>query len=172
LKTNRKQLQLNNILIVDINFSINNCNPMTETVDFDDESTLESGEEQPTETSRGRPKKVFTEAELRSIGVMAGYGLPVGHMAAILGVSESTLYRNKKWNPTIKEAYDKGLARARITVAKVLFEKATVDRDMTAIIWYEKTRCGMRERTEEAPQQINLDRPQTVSIYLPENNRD
>lgn len=144
---------------------------MTEIVDFDNDSTLEPEEEQ-SSGSRGRPKKVFTEAELRSIGVMAGYGMPIGHIAAILGVSESTLYRNKKWNPAIKEAYVKGAARARLTIAKTLFEKATVERDNTALIWWEKTRYGMREKTEETPQQINLDRPQTVSIYLPENNRD
>ena len=145
---------------------------MTETVDSDNESTLEPEEEQTTESKTGRPKKVFTDAELRSIGVMAGYGMPVGHIAAILGVSESTLYRNKKWNPVIKEAYDKGAARARLAIAKTLFEKATVERDNTALIWWEKTRYGMREKAEEVPQQINLDRPQTVSIYLPENHRD
>jgi len=145
---------------------------MTETINSDDESILDTEDTQETKPSSGRPKKVFTEAELRSIGVMAGYGMPIGHIAAILDVSESTFYRNKKWNPIVKKAYDKGLARARLAVGKTLFEKATTDREIAAIIWYEKTRCGMSEKREETQQVTNVDRPQNVAIYLPENSRE
>ena len=138
---------------------------------LDDESNSDTEKDQKVKLSSGRPRKIFTDAELRSIGVMAGYGMPIAHISAILGVCESTLYRNKKLVPVVGEAYNRGAARARLSIAKTLFEKATVEREISALIWWEKSRYGMCERREE-PQQVNVDRPQNVSIYIPENNRD
>lgn len=141
------------------------------TVEPEKELSLSPEEEEENKPSVGRPRKIFTDAELRSIGIMAGYGMPIAQIAAILGISESTFYRNKKWLPAVKEAFDKGAARARLAIAKTLFEKATNERDNVALIWWEKTRYGMSEKREEQLE-VSAEKQQNVAIYIPENNRD
>lgn len=43
----------------------------------------------------------------------------------------------------------KGKSSASLAVAKSLFQKATEDRDTTAMIWWTKTQMGWSERRQE-----------------------
>ncbi|PZV05770.1 MAG: hypothetical protein DCF32_10670 [Leptolyngbya sp.] len=93
-----------------------------------------------------RPKIEITERDRTQIEIMAGLGLTVEQIAAILNISKRTFHR---WcsDPEVLALYKKGLSGAEMTIAKSLFDKAKAG-DTTAIIWYEKTRANRREVTQ------------------------
>lgn len=120
------------------------------------------------------PKPIqFTPKELEQISLMAGLGLPIERIALILGISPATFYRKKKLVYEVKQAYEKGLAKSEFTISKTLFELATQEKNLSAIIWWEKTRFGRAERVETKQSiEIEGDKAPQVVIYLPENERD
>jgi hypothetical protein len=120
------------------------------------------------------PKPIkFTQKELDQISIMAGLGLTIERIALILGISPATFYRKKKLVPDVKQAYETGLAKSEYTISKTLFEMATQDRNLPAIIWWEKTRFGRTERIETKQSiEVEGEKQQQVLIYLPENSRD
>ena len=91
----------------------------------------------------GRPPAVeITDVHIEQIMKLAGYGLSVAQIAAIIGMSRSVFYDYMSRDERIKSAYEQGKAIARMSVSKALFEKA-IEGDMRAIQWYEMTRCGI-----------------------------
>ena len=74
---------------------------------------------------------------------MAGYGLPHEQIGGIIGIDDKTL--RKHYKPELM----RGKASASLAVAKSLFQKATEDRDTTAMIWWTKTQMGWSERRQE-----------------------
>ena len=74
---------------------------------------------------------------------MAGYGLPHEQIGGIIGIDDKTLRKH------YKAELMKGKESASLAVAKSLFQKATEDRDTTAMIWWTKTQMGWSERRQE-----------------------
>ncbi len=112
----------------------------------------------------------LSEKEIGQIRTMAGMGLSIQKIALILGLSEATFYRKKKLIPEVQAAYETGLAQAEYTISKTLYSMATNDKNLTAIIWWEKTRFGRSEKAEIS-HTVQSDAPQVV-VYLPDNGRD
>lgn len=92
----------------------------------------------------GRPPKEITDDHLRQIEALAGYGLTEAAIAHVIGLSPAT-FRRKKNEARVMSALQKGKALAEATVSKALFERAK-EGDLTAIIWWEKTRAGRTDK--------------------------
>lgn len=92
-----------------------------------------------------RPKFELTDEHLEQIAKMAGVGLGQEQIAYVLGISHDTLTRRKKDTEAVLRAIKRGQANAEQKVAKAVFDKA-LNGDMTAAIWWEKTRAGRSER--------------------------
>lgn len=75
----------------------------------------------------------------------------------MLGISEGTLYSRKRDNEVFEDAIKAGKAAAAVEVANALYEKAVVDRDLGAIIWYEKTRRGLSDKVQQTNTNIQID---------------
>lgn len=70
----------------------------------------------------------------------AGYGLPMNMICVLVGISENTLRLHYK-----AELAD-GKATATFEVAKTLFHRATVGKDLGAAIFWLKAQAGWREK--------------------------
>jgi|GEM_PF-3726819 len=91
-----------------------------------------------------RPKKPFTEQELKSIEAAAGIGLTMKQIASLQGTTLRTLQRKLKRTTGGKEAVMGGRAKAFAQVAKTLFEMATSGREAGMTKFYLQTRGGNR----------------------------
>lgn len=91
-----------------------------------------------------RPRVEISDEQLRQAEILAGYGLTQAQISDVLGVARRTFER-KKDEPRVKAALEKGRAKAQLRMAKSIFEKG-LDGDMTAAIWWEKTRAGRSEK--------------------------
>lgn len=96
-------------------------------------------------TARHKP----TQKSRNQAEEMAGYGLPHEQIASIIGMDDKTL---RKYYRT---ELDRGKACANAAVAKSLFQKATEDKDTTAMIWWTKAQMGWSDKpieiVEESP---------------------
>lgn len=106
-------------------------------------------------------KIILSPEQITTIERCAGRGLTVEDMAAIIGVSESTLERRIRDDEAVQAAYSKGRAEAKLFVVNKLFEQIA-DGKIAAIIFYLKTQCGWREKEEAIANHAE------VSFYLPE----
>ncbi len=111
----------------------------------------------------------ITDKMLGQIETLAGYGLSLAQIAAVIGISEGSLVKKKTDEERVSKVLEAGRAKAQGRVGKSLFERA-VDGDVAAIRWYEMTRAG---RTAEArlQQTIEANVTQAVTVYLPDNGR-
>lgn len=87
------------------------------------------------------------EIDLAEVERLAGLGLTEGEICDCIGISQQTLIKNKHLNAELVEAIKRGKSQAHQIVANKLFNKCLAE-DMTAIIWYEKTRHGMSDRVQ------------------------
>jgi hypothetical protein len=108
----------------------------------------------------GRPKIEITDEQLRQAELLAGYGLTQDQIADVLGIAHRTFAR-KQDEPRVLAALQKGRAEAQHKIGKSIFEKA-LKGDMTAAIWWEKTRAGRHEKVVQEHQgkgvEINIGR--------------
>lgn len=95
----------------------------------------------------GKHTKPLTENDLRQVEELAGYGLSLPQIAAVLGFSERTIHRKKDDDPDLVAALERGKAKAAAIVGKALFVRAK-DGDVPAIRWWEMTREGRSERAQ------------------------
>ena len=96
----------------------------------------------------GRPKfEVTPEVLARTERAMA-QGLTKEQCAGVLGISVSTFQLYQAENSEFSETIKRGQASGIDQVTNALFEKATVDRDNIAIIFYLKNRAGWVDKTE------------------------
>jgi AraC-like DNA-binding protein len=93
----------------------------------------------------GKRTPELDENALRQVEELAGYGLTMGQIAAVLGFSERTLH-NKKTEELVA-ALQRGKAKAAAIVGKALFVRAK-EGDVPAIRWWEMTREGRSERQQ------------------------
>lgn len=98
-----------------------------------------------------RPKIAIDTSRVEEL---AAQGLTQEEIALCLGISERTLRNHKQINSVLADAIKSGKAKAASEIANVLYLKATKDKDLGAIIWWEKTRRGLSDRVQ---QDITLD---------------
>jgi DNA-binding CsgD family transcriptional regulator len=84
------------------------------------------------------------ELDLKQIEALAARGLTQAEICAVVGISESTLYRLKRKMTEMTDAIKRGRAQGHAVVANALYESAKGG-NVTAGVWYEKTRCGITE---------------------------
>jgi hypothetical protein len=105
----------------------------------------------PTRDGPGRPRIEFNDRMIRQIEVMAGIGMSIPSMAAILDVGDTTLRDRMTNDPLISDALERGRAIAERQVGTCLFQRAIGaldgsntpnprDADTGAIRWFEMSR--------------------------------
>lgn len=97
----------------------------------------------PTYKKGGKPRRQFTEADLKQIRTMAGLGMPARQMAAILNMSHDWFMHLVKKDDTARQNIEEGRAISSINVRKSAYEMAQTDPVMMKF-WL-KTREGFRE---------------------------
>lgn len=95
----------------------------------------------------GNPKLILTDAQRKQIEQLAGLGLKLDQIATVVGIAYGTLKNKVRLDEEVKEAFARGNVVAQVKVAKSIFSKAIAG-DMTAAIWFEKTRAGRSDRTQ------------------------
>ena len=95
----------------------------------------------------GRKSTMPSGDDIRRIEELAGYGLTIAQIAAVLGISDRTLRDHRGINPEIDAALQRGKAKAAAKVGRALYRRA-VDGDVPAIRWWEMTREGRSEKTQ------------------------
>lgn len=89
------------------------------------------------------------DIDIDRVAELAGRGLSQAEICLVMGISEDTLSRRKQDTAVFADAINKGRAAAAQEVSNALYQKATVDKDLGAIIWYEKTRRGLSDKTQQ-----------------------
>jgi AraC-like DNA-binding protein len=95
----------------------------------------------------GRPRKDFTERDIGQIETLAGYGLSLPQIAAVMGLSERE-FETRKNESLVKAALEAGKAKAQGVVGKALYLRAK-DGDIAAIRWWEMTRAKRKATQPE-----------------------
>lgn len=84
------------------------------------------------------------EIDLAKVEALAANGLTQQQIADSLGISERTLYKNKKENAEIAEAIKRGRNKGIAYVTNALMSKIKSG-NVTAMIFYLKTQAGWKE---------------------------
>ena len=90
----------------------------------------------------GRKPHEPTETQRKQVEALSGYGIPMEQIGALVGCDAKTLALR------YADELERGRAMANSSVAKTLFEKATKDKDTTALIWWTKARMGWSEKQQ------------------------
>src|SRR5580692_1020931 len=80
------------------------------------------------------------EDQRRTVRAMAGFGVPQEEIATFLEIDAKTLRKH------FRLELDRGAIEANVKVAQTLFTMATVDKNVTAAIFWMKARAGWREK--------------------------
>jgi hypothetical protein len=75
---------------------------------------------------------------------MAGLGMRHQDIAVVLEIAEKTLRKH------FRQELSRGAIEANAKVLQTLYAMATSGENTAATIFYAKTRCGLRERPQEA----------------------
>ena len=98
----------------------------------------------------GRPKFEVTDEVLENTRRFMAQGLTKEQCAASLGISRSKFFEIQEQNVDFLDAIKGGEAEGVQQVTNALYEKATIDRDNTAMIFYLKNRAGWVDKKEVA----------------------
>ena len=98
----------------------------------------------------GRPKFEVTDEVLNNTKRFMAQGLTKEQCAASLGISRSKFFEIQEQNVDFLDAIKSGEAEGIQQVTNALYEKATVDRDNTAMIFFLKNRAGWVDKKEVA----------------------
>ena len=96
----------------------------------------------------GRPRFEVTPEVCEQVENLAAQGLTVDQIALVLGVSHWTIYERQNEFPEFSDAIKRGRGKGIANVTNALYQKATVDKDNTAIIFYLKNRAGWVDKQE------------------------
>jgi hypothetical protein len=112
-------------------------------------------------------RKVFAmnDAMRERVRYLAGVGLPQDDIAKIIGCAPKTLRKR------CRDDLDRGIAEANATMCGYLFAAAKGG-NVTAQIFWLKTRAHWREKTAEAPVSGDRETQAPVVLILPDNSRD
>jgi hypothetical protein len=95
-----------------------------------------------TKPHTGRPY-VPSDEQRRSVLSMTGYGIKHEDIATMLRIDKKTLYRH------FRRELDTGMTEANVRVAQALYGNATKNMNVTAQIWWTKTRMGWKAPDEQ-----------------------
>ena len=109
---------------------------------------------------------VFTEAMREKVRHLAGLGVRQDDIARIVG--------SKTLRKRCRDDLDRGVAEANALVSGSLFAAATKGRNVTAQIFWLKTRARWRERAapDDPAAGNDAEASSPVVLLLPDNNRD
>ena len=96
----------------------------------------------------GRPKFEVTPDVLENTRRFMAQGLTKEQCAPCLGMSRTTFFELQGQNSDFSNAIKSGQADGIQQVTNALYEKATIDRDNTAMIFFLKNRAGWVDKTE------------------------
>ena len=88
----------------------------------------------------GRKPYEPTDKDRMQVEAACGYGLTHERIAALIGIDPKTLRKH------FRTELDVGAAKADAAVARSLFENATKFNNVTAQIWWTKSRMGWADR--------------------------
>jgi transcriptional regulator with XRE-family HTH domain len=91
----------------------------------------------------GRPK---IEIDISRVEQLAAQGLTQAEICLCLGISENTLLRRKQELAVLADAIKSGKAKAASEISNALYQMAKA-KDLGAIVWWEKTRRGLSDKT-------------------------
>lgn len=97
----------------------------------------------------GRPPHQPTDRTRAQVRAFAGYGLPYRQIATLLGIGVNTLQDHYGAD------LEAGEAQATAQVARTLYEKATVGKDLGAAIFWMKARAGWSEKAAAVPVDVS-----------------
>jgi hypothetical protein len=83
--------------------------------------------------------------DLDEVERLAGLGLSEAQICDCIGISNDTLTLRKKQYPQFTEALKRGKSRTLSQVSNWLYELCA-EKNLGALIWYEKTRAGFTEK--------------------------
>lgn len=86
-------------------------------------------------------RHIATDETRAQVSALRGVGLTGEEIATFMGVSRQTLYAH------YKDELDKGAVRSNAAVARALYTNAVSNNNVTAQIWWTKTRMGWKETT-------------------------
>ena len=101
-------------------------------------------------------KMLINEDQVQLVREWAGYGLTVGQMAAMLGMSKDTFERRVKEDNCLSAALEKGRANAIIDVSKSAYGQATSGKTPAMTMFWLKCRAGWKESEEIQIKPIEL----------------
>ena len=90
-------------------------------------------------------RKELSEEDIKKLETMAGLGMTMQNMAAVLGISKRTLERRVSEEDQIFDALEKGRAKATHAVAAHAFELATNGKNVAMTMFWLKCRAGWSE---------------------------
>ena len=90
-------------------------------------------------------KVEFTEKDMEQIETMAGLGMPLHHIAAVIGVGKATIERHAKTNPALTEALEKGRGKAAHEIYKTAYELAKSGKVPAMTMFWLKCQAGWKE---------------------------
>ena len=96
--------------------------------------------EQKTPKKRGRPRIKFTDEDLAKIEEASGRGLNNQQLADFLGISLSSVRRNRKNNELFEHHIRQGRAKAIKDVSSALYNNAVYENNVQAQIFFLKNR--------------------------------
>lgn len=99
--------------------------------------------EKKVKKTKKKPRHEVTQKSKGEVSALVSFGFNQDQIAAHLRISVDTLYRR------YKEEIETSSIKANAQVAGCLFRKATVDKDLTAMIFWLKTRARWREKDRE-----------------------
>jgi len=106
------------------------------------------------------------EAVRERVRYLAGVGVPQDDIAKIIGCAPKTLRKR------LRDELDRGVAEANATISGYLFAAAKAG-NITAIIFWLKTRAHWRERTAaDEPIPATSGESHSEILLLPDNGRD
>ncbi len=88
------------------------------------------------------------ELDISRIEELAAQGLTQAEICLCLGIGENTLLRRKQESEVVADAIKRGRAKAASEISNVLYGMAQRG-DLGAIVWWEKTRRGLTDKTQQ-----------------------
>ena len=86
----------------------------------------------------------LADIDLAEVERLAGLGLSDKQIAEMLGIGRRSLYRRKAADEAFEQALKKGKSKAIAQVSNWLYELCR-EKNLGAIVWYEKTRSGFSD---------------------------
>lgn len=116
----------------------------------------------------------LTLAQIKLLKKLAGQGLTVSQMSAILDISKKTFERRANENSDVSDAISKGRAQSADAVTQTAYQMAVSGKCPTMTIFWLKTRQRWKETTvneHTGKDGKELNNTPQVLFYLPGNGR-